>query len=76
MTKCMTPSCHYPQAPALGWGLCMRCHGKAKKSIEEGIVTREELVGLGLALSEEDGGTDPFTVELRKRMEGNNADGK
>ena len=72
MTKCMTSNCHYQQAQALGRGLCMRCYSKAKANVEEGIVTWDELVGLGLALSKEDGGLDPFTIELNKRLEGNN----
>lgn len=73
MTKCITPNCHYQQATALGRGLCMRCYSRAKGMVEDGGVTWDELVGMGLALSKEDGGLDPFTIELRKRMEGNSA---
>lgn len=76
MTKCLTPNCHYPQAPALGRGLCMRCYSKAKESVDAGSVTWDELVGLGMALSKEDGGLDPFTIELNKRLEGNSANGQ
>ena len=51
----------------------MRCYSRAKETVESGAVTWDELVGLGLALSKQDGGLDPFTVELNKRMEGNSA---
>lgn len=74
MTKCMTPNCYHPQAQALGNGLCLRCHGKANKAVEAGITTWEEIIGMGLALSKEDTGNDPFTVALNKKLEGENAD--
>ena len=48
----------------------MRCYSKAKESVESGAVTWDELVGIGMALSKEDADSDPFTVELKKRMEG------
>lgn len=73
MTKCLIKNCHYPQAPALGRGLCMRCYSKAKEMVTDGGVTWDELVGLGLALSKEDAGNDPFTVELNKKLEGTDA---
>lgn len=69
MKKCLTPNCSRPDAPALGRGLCMKCYSKAKKSVESGIVTWDELVGHGMALSKEETGEDPFTVELKKKME-------
>ena len=73
MTKCMTPNCHYPQAPALGRGLCMRCYSSAKSAVEDGVATWDELVGLGLALSKADAGNDPFIIAINKKMEGDNA---
>lgn len=72
MTKCIVENCHYPNAPALKRGLCMRCYSTAKKQVESGAVTWDELVGLGLALSVADADGDPFTVALNKKMEGNN----
>lgn len=70
MTKCIIKNCHYPAAPALKRGLCMRCYTSAKLAVAEGGVTWDELVGMGLALSEADADGDPFTAALNQRMEG------
>ena len=72
MPECIIPKCSNIQNPN-DWarGLCMRCYGIAKKRVEAGVVTWEELVGLGLALPKEsEGESDPFSVELKKKLEG------
>lgn len=74
MTECLTPNCRYPAAPALKRGLCMRCHTSAKKLVEEGGMTWDELVGLGLALATSDG--DPFMDALNKKLEDSSANSK
>ena len=51
----------------------MKCYSSAKKAVEAGAVTWDELVGLELALSKSDAGNDPFTLALNKKMEGNDA---
>ena len=66
MTQCMTPSCTRPSSPALKRGLCLVCYSKARKMIDAGSTTWEEVVSLGLALPTEDG-TELFTAELLKR---------
>lgn len=43
---CLTPGCNTDSR----WrGLCSRCYGQAKRLIEKGETTWEELMGLGLA---------------------------
>lgn len=62
MTKCIIEACTSPSAPALKRGLCMRCHSRAKKMVQGGTTTWDEIVALGLALPLDT--TDPFTSAL------------
>lgn len=56
--QCMVPQCERPQALAMKRGLCMPCYSKAKKMVESGKTTWEQLEEMGLSKSQED---DPFT---------------
>jgi hypothetical protein len=60
--NCMTVGCKNDEAPALKRGLCMNCHSKAKKMIESGKTSWEELERLGLARGQSI--DDPFTRSL------------
>lgn len=68
LPNCLTKGCHRRSAAAIMRGLCLPCYSIAKKLVESGKTTWEELVSLGLAT----GGTDadPFTKAF------NNAKGK
>ena len=55
VSKCLTPNCTREPAAALKRGLCMTCHSKAKKLVESGATTWDELVGMNLALPLDDG---------------------
>lgn len=70
--KCLT--CSRPPATAIGRGLCLVCYSGAKKMIETGKTTWDDLVAMGLAL-DKDGG-DNFAQAFNKAMEGREADGK
>ena len=60
--KCLTPSCNGPQSHR---GLCPRCWGKAKKAVEAGQTTLDDLVRFGLLKSIAESSTDPFTAALQ-----------
>lgn len=50
-------------------GLCLICYGKAKKKVEAGEVTWEELVEMGLC----EGVADPFDEAFNNAMKGKDA---
>ena len=56
--KCLTKGCLRQSATSLKRGLCMPCYSAAKKMVESGKTTWDELVSLGLAMGDAD--TDPF----------------
>lgn len=60
-SKCLTEDCHrYMQSTSnYARGLCMVCYGKAKKLVESGVTSWDQLEKLGLVNSAET--TDPFT---------------
>lgn len=51
--QCMIPRC---MRMVFKRGLCMVCYGKAKKKVQEGSTTWEQLEEVGLCKSD----TDPF----------------
>lgn len=57
---CIIKGCGKPRAEALKRGLCMGCHGKAKKLIADGKTTWENLEQLGL---------DPFTAAFKEKLD-------
>lgn len=64
--KCLTNGCGAPPFKG-GRGLCIKCWGSAKKSVEAGTTSWDELARLGMVQSECE---DPFLSELeRKRRE-------
>lgn len=65
VVKCLTPECKRPQA-ANCKGLCMICVSKAKKLVESGQTTWEELEAVGLVQLPE----DSFTKAFKQKKEG------
>lgn len=63
---CIIRGCGKPRAEALKRGLCMGCHGKAKKLIADGKTTWENLEQLGLCISAE---LDPFTAAFKEKID-------
>ena len=59
--ECLTPGCARPAAASLKRGLCLLCYSRAKKLVEDGTTTWDEIVELGLALPNDGEGADPFT---------------
>lgn len=74
-TKCLTKTCLNTSAPALRRGLCMTCYSRAKRMVEAGTTTWDEIVMMGLALSDSAGGVDPFMAAFREAKEGKDAAG-
>jgi hypothetical protein len=68
-SKCLTPECRADGIIAQK-GLCMRCYSAAKKLVESGRTTWEQLAGMELARIE----LDPFTKAFNERS--SNANGK
>jgi hypothetical protein len=66
MSKCLVTNCKMNSAPALGRGLCMKCHSAAKKMITEGRTTWDELVNMGLALAKV--GENFFVSEFNEKL--------
>lgn len=58
--KCIVPKCARAAAKNLDSGLCLVCHGKAKKLVESGVTSWAKLEALGLVTKVEDS-SDPFT---------------
>jgi hypothetical protein len=61
---CKTPNCGKPSAPHLKIGLCIICHSKAKKLVESGQTTWEELGTMGLVVATSN---DPFTTAFNQK---------
>lgn len=61
-SPCITPKCTRIQAPALKTGQCMVCYSKAKKLVENGTTTWDELARMGLAKFDLANVNDPFTA--------------
>lgn len=57
----MTRACGMPAAPANERGLCTRCYTTAKRLIESGKTTWEQLENAGFVLHRR----DPFEEQLR-----------
>lgn len=57
--KCLTKACRNPSAAVTKRGLCLQCYSKAKKMVEAGTTTWDELTALGLSL-DADEQCDPF----------------
>jgi hypothetical protein len=49
--KCLVPTCQ-KQAAQQTKGLCLKCYSEAKKKIEHGVTSWDELAELGLAQQE------------------------
>ena len=67
--KCIIDNCYRLGAQR---GLCLVCYSKAKKVVDSGKVTWDQLVGLGLA-GDGDRGGDMFNEALKKALEDNDA---
>lgn len=67
--KCMSTNCVRPAAPALQRGLCLICYSKAKKMVESGTTTWDEIVELGLAMPCDSVDGDPFARSFREAKE-------
>lgn len=63
--KCVIEGCGRPRAEALKKGLCMSCYSRAKKMIDAGKTTWNELENRGLCVTTE--ATDPFSVAFNKK---------
>lgn len=63
--KCLSKNCARRGTP-IGRGLCLPCYSRAKKAVEAGATTWDEIVALGLALPGEPDGGDPFTQALNE----------
>lgn len=70
--KCIVTGCNFSAAKALKRGLCMMCHSKAKKMVESGQTTWDELVSLGL--STHNTGADKFVDAFNAAMESKDAE--
>lgn len=64
MRECIIAACQRNAASGMR-GLCLKCYSRAKKTVEAGQATWEELERMGLAESRADG-TDPFDAALQK----------
>lgn len=64
--KCLVPACKKMEAPDMK-GLCVSCYSSAKKVVDAGNTTWEAIEALGLCRLK--GKSDPFSDELKKRME-------
>jgi hypothetical protein len=66
--KCLTPGCTGMAAPVVKTGQCLTCYSKAKKAVEAGTTTWDELAKLGLTLPTADAQAaakiDPFNQAL------------
>lgn len=60
---CLIPECGTRRGPDYARGMCLRCYASAKKAVEAGTMTWEELVKMGLAIAE----SDPFTKAVNNR---------
>ena len=65
--KCHTAECRSPAAiPEMTyWGLCMKCYSEAKKMVEAGDTSWQQLEELGLVR----GKSSPFLSGYRKASE-------
>lgn len=64
--RCLTPKCLSKAGVLRDFhGLCIKCWGRAKALIAQGKTTLEELVSLGLAISQK----DEFTLEFERRKQ-------
>lgn len=63
--KCLVSACRNGEGNGLR-GLCMKCYSAAKKKVEAGEISWEELEDLGLAASKT---TSLFDQELKKKRE-------
>lgn len=63
-SKCMVPRCNGFKGTGMK-GLCTRCYGKAKKKIEAGETTWDELGNMGLCEVQD----DPFSQAFNKAKE-------
>ena len=61
--KCLVPKCTRMEAPAYKRGLCTQCHSKARKMVESGQTTWEQLEAMGLVKPQDD---DPFTAAFNE----------
>ena len=68
---CLTPNCHRQAAAAIGNGQCLQCYSKAKKRVESGVVTWEQLIEMCLVNPKSES-IDPFDAALKKKLEENN----
>lgn len=64
--KCAVELCIRPAAAEMR-GLCMLCYSKAKKKVESGEVTWDQLEDMGLCLPKVD--VDPFTAAYNQAKE-------
>lgn len=63
-SKCMTVTCRTTALPDSTYrGLCIKCYSAAKKLVEAGQTTWEDLEALDLCAVK----SDPFTAEFMKR---------
>ena len=61
MAKCLTKPCTKEQANvAVFKGLCLKCYSSAKKLVDSGQATWDELATMGLAIVEPDDFTKDF----------------
>lgn len=65
-SNCITTNCHNKAVPANGRGLCMGCYSSAKKAVDSGKVTWEQLEEMRLVLRK----SDPFVEALERAMRG------
>ncbi len=64
--KCLTAGCNSQAAGSKDFrGLCMKCYSSAKKYVESGSTSWEELERLGMVRSKEQ--DDPFLTALKDK---------
>jgi len=67
---CLTPGCGKGAAAALKRGLCMKCHSEAKKQVNAGNTTWEQLEQMGLAQPAEQESTFARALKEKKQQFG------
>ncbi len=70
-TKCLTPECQSQMGDPKSYkGLCMKCYSAAKRMVEAGTTTWEQLAAMGMVKAEE---TDFERAFRTKRERGQHA---
>lgn len=65
--KCLTPDCaQHSGDPKTYKGLCVRCHTAAKRMVEAGTTSWEQLAAMGLVRAEE----SVFERAFREKQQG------